>query len=121
MSSVDYLIGMGDWVSGTTVMDERFIGFIDSVDSDTCRIHVTQSDRERIVGKKVGARTSKVRKLDVHKPAADAELRSLIELALMTKDEGWFKELAARLSGGDENAASSPANGGPVHRFAVHE
>ncbi len=121
MSSVDYLIGMGDWVIGTTVMDERFIGFIDSVDSDTCRIHVTQSDRERIVGKKVGARTSKVRKLDVHEPATEAELRSMIELALMTKDEAWFKALASRLSGDDVTAPSSPAFGSPVHRFAVYE
>lgn len=88
-------IKVGDWVSGVTVMDEKFIGFVDEADQPGIyRIVVTQSDRERIVGKRVGARASKVRKLDESSTAGSAdETDVLIELALMTWDESWFQEL----------------------------
>ncbi|MCM3749703.1 hypothetical protein M3223_20325 [Paenibacillus pasadenensis] len=88
-------IKVGDWVSGVTVMDEKFIGFVDEADQPGIyRIVVTQSDRERIVGKRVGARASKVRKLDESSTAGSSdETDVLIELALMTWDESWFREL----------------------------
>ena len=54
MEKNDHLIQVGDWVSGVTVMDEKFIGYVDAADpAGTYRIVVTQSDRDRIVGKRV--------------------------------------------------------------------
>ncbi|MGN7456510.1 hypothetical protein ACTHPH_16995 [Paenibacillus pasadenensis] len=113
-------IQIGDWVSGVTVMDERFIGYVDAADPvGFYRIVVTQSDRERIVGKRVGARASKVRKLSEHGQQAGAgELRTLIELALLTWDEDWFRELTERARTADAEPGKSGSNGMPVNRIS---
>ncbi|OXM17358.1 hypothetical protein [Paenibacillus herberti] len=116
-------IGVGDWVSGVTVMDEKFIGYVDVEDPiGIYRVVVTQSDRDRIIGKRVGARASKVRKLDdSHTAGSGGELESLIELALMTWDEAWFHELASRKGRPTEGEIGKKRPQLPVNRIKMNE
>lgn len=92
------LIKAGDWVSGTSQIDEKFIGFVDEVQEDGfVKVWVTQCDREETVGTIVDAKLAKVKSLPDSAPSTPEELRSLIELALMTHDKAWFTELRAKL------------------------
>jgi len=98
------LIQEGDWISGTSQLDEKFIGYVVSLHGDgILKVWVTQSDRAEIVGTPIEAKLAKVKRLPDSAPSSPEEVRSLIELALMTHDEGWFAELSAGLT------APSPA------------
>ncbi|MEF3303035.1 IDEAL domain-containing protein [Paenibacillus sp. GYB003] len=92
------LLKEGDWVSGTTAQDEKFIGFVESVGAGgTVHVYVTQSDREAAVGTTVETKTAKAKKLPDYVPSAKSQLRDLIELALATHDKEWFESLSAML------------------------
>lgn len=94
------LIQEGDWVSGTSQADEKFIGFVESVSGGGAglKVWVTQCDREEAVGTSIDASAAKVKKLPDHTPSTPEELRGLIELALMTQDKIWFDELSAKMA-----------------------
>lgn len=101
------LIQEGDWVSGTSQSDEKFIGFVESLSGGGTgvKVWVTQCDREEAVGTSIEASLAKVKKLPDHVPTTSEELRSLIELSLMTQDKEWFDALSAQV-----NAAAAPAS-----------
>jgi len=97
--STTALIHEGDWVSGTSQLDEKFIGYVESMNrSGGLKVRVTQCDREDAVGTSVEAALAKVRKLPDYTPSAPEELKDLIELSLATHDKEWFDELSARLA-----------------------
>lgn len=101
------LIREGDWVTGTSYKDEKFIGYVESMNENgVLKVWVTQCDLEETVGLTIETKLSKVKKLPDHTPSAPEELNSLIELALMTHDKEWFDALRAKL------AAASPAAAG---------
>jgi hypothetical protein len=96
---VTTLIRVGDWVSGTSSLDEKFIGFVESTNNGGgLKVWVTQCDLESTVGTSIDAVLAKVKKLPDSSPETPDELRDLIELALMTHDQEWFQELSAKLS-----------------------
>lgn len=104
----------GDWVSGTTIRDERFIGFVQSVTLEgILEIQVTQSDREDLAGKLVEAKSNKVRRMKEAALVRADEVYSLIDLALQTRDEEWFAELTA-------NAEPAPVSGETKVRRAAN-
>ncbi|GAB2690812.1 IDEAL domain-containing protein [Paenibacillus thermoaerophilus] len=114
----------GDWVSGTSTQDEKLIGFVESVnDNGIVKIRVTQSDREDAVGTSVEAQSAKVKRMPDTAPSAAEELRSLIDLALATRDREWFEELSARLaalpSAAADRSAGAPSRTRPsaLHRI----
>ncbi len=89
----------GDWISGTTKLDEKFIGFVQSVnDEGTIKVWATQSDREDIVGTSIQARMTKVKRLTESQPSSREEIQSLTELALATQDKEWFEQLQATMN-----------------------
>jgi hypothetical protein len=91
-------IQIGDWVSGTSLEDEKVIGYVDSMDLyGTVRVMVTQSDREEAIGYMVNSMHFKLEKLDSNVLTSEADLRSLMDLALKTRDQDWFNELGAAL------------------------
>jgi hypothetical protein len=93
------LVREGNWISGTTQHDEKFIGFVQSMNEDgTVRVWVTQSDREAIVGTTILAKLVKVKMLTESGPTSPEEVKSLIELALGTHDKEWFEQLRAELA-----------------------
>ncbi|MFK7696226.1 hypothetical protein [Paenibacillus sp. HJGM_3] len=117
MSAGTKVILEGDWVSGASVEDERFIGFVDSVSagSGLVKVWVTQSDRAEGVGDLVEASLAKVKKLPDQEASAPDELQGLIELALQTHDRAWFEELTTRLNA-QKASTPGPAAGGPKRR-----
>lgn len=90
-------IKVSDWVSGTSAEDEKFIGYVESIDVyGTVKVRVTQCDHEEAIGNTVSSSLSKLYKLTDYVPV-EAGLRSLLDLALMTRDQEWFDDLYANL------------------------
>ncbi len=107
----DALIREGDWVSGTSVKDEKFIGYVESMNENgELKVVVTQCDLQETVGTTIETKLARVKKLPAYTPSAPEEVRSLIELALMTHDKEWFEELRAR-----QSAASATGSAGRQH------
>ncbi|MCZ8516179.1 hypothetical protein O9H85_28060 [Paenibacillus filicis] len=97
---------IGDWVSGTSLMDERFIGYVEAIDKNgLVKIYVTQCDHDAAVGSSIRAWFTHIDRLPEHDPSDIETLRSLMDLALMTRDRAWFDELAAKLA----NRKSEPS------------
>lgn len=90
---------VGDWVSGHSSEGELVRGFIEAVHASqgTVEIFVTDSDREAAIGSAIALRNSSVRKLPSYTGNDESGLLNYIDMALMTKDEDWFKELSAKL------------------------
>ncbi|CAG7644100.1 hypothetical protein PAESOLCIP111_04623 [Paenibacillus solanacearum] len=89
-------IAEGDWVTGNSLQDEKFIGYVESIDlGGMAKIYVTQSDREEAVGRTVEGRLAKLERLPDYEPVEPADVYSLIDLALMTRDQAWFEQLRA--------------------------
>jgi hypothetical protein len=91
------MLQVGDWVGGTSFMDERLIGYVDAVSGGKVRVFVTQSDHEEAVGEIVEGSLAKLERLEDYVPNTVEDLRSLMDLALMARDEAWFNELSAAL------------------------
>lgn len=92
-------VRIGDWISGVSQTDEKFIGYVESIHvGGVLKVWVTQCDREQTVGTSVETVLSKVKKLPESVPSTGEELRSLIELSLQTRDQDWFEELSAKLA-----------------------
>jgi hypothetical protein len=89
----------GDWVSGTTVNDERIRGYVETVSKnlESALVRVTQSDRERIVGRVAESFVSRLELLKVDAGLDEKSLKDLIDIALLAKDEAWFTELTSAL------------------------
>jgi hypothetical protein len=96
--SKEEVIQIGDWVSGTSIVDQKVIGYVESMDIyGGIKVHVTQSDHERAIGYVVESRLAKLEKLNEYIPSDEIDLRSLMDLALATRDQPWFEELGAAL------------------------
>jgi hypothetical protein len=94
------MLQVSDWVTGTTLEDERLIGFVEEIGSDGwVKVWVTQSDHEEIVSSVIEVKKSKVRKLP-EQGLNKEDARALIELALETHDRAWFDELQSVQSSG---------------------
>jgi hypothetical protein len=90
-------VNVGDWVSGTSQEDEKFIGYVEALYAEGgLRVRVTQSDHAEAVGRAVDSMTAKVAKLPVYVPVQKEELELLLDLALQTHDREWFDELTGR-------------------------
>jgi hypothetical protein len=90
-------IQLGDWVSGTTVYDERIRGYVEMVNKNlgSVLVRVTQSDRENAVGRVAESLLNKLELLGVD--ADEQAFQDLIDIALTTRDEEWFMELTSSL------------------------
>ncbi|MEK8131910.1 IDEAL domain-containing protein [Paenibacillus filicis] len=89
----------GDWVSGSSAADEKFIGYVESFNEHgAVLVRVTQSDHEEIVNTSIEASRIKIKKLPERSPSTREELLGLIDLALMTHDKEWFENLELKLA-----------------------
>jgi hypothetical protein len=91
---------VGDWVSGRTGRGELVHGYIEALQplQGSVVVRVIQSDREAAVGRGVPVRNSAVRKLPDYAAEDVSGLNEMIELALQTRDEAWFRELSEKLN-----------------------
>jgi hypothetical protein len=88
----------GDWVSGKSVNDEKFHGYIETLDvmNQTVKVKVTSCDHEKAIGRTIECfmHTLELLPLEVRNEAG--QLYDLIDLALSAKDKGWFLELTSQ-------------------------
>ncbi|MCA1054049.1 IDEAL domain-containing protein [Rossellomorea aquimaris] len=94
------ILTTGDWIKGTTTDGELIIGYIEEIDLGTASLKakVITSDHKEIEGYTIPLRIKDAKKLPHTKIANKEQIRFLIDLALVTGDEEWFKELSAKLN-----------------------
>ncbi|QMV43444.1 hypothetical protein [Cohnella cholangitidis] len=93
-------VEISDWVQAKTRNGELIHGFVEALDSqqEMATVYTVKSDNAESVGKSVVVRERWLRKLPEYSPQDSEAIRSLIDIALMTRDEQWFSELSPALS-----------------------
>jgi hypothetical protein len=111
---------LGDWVSGISPQDELFIGFVESTDSEGfAKVFVTQSDNTSAIGSTLKASLKQMETLPESALSEPESIRSLIDLALSTRDRGWFEELAGQLASSQSPRASVQDDGFQANDIGV--
>ncbi|MGZ0052529.1 IDEAL domain-containing protein [Brevibacillus gelatini] len=100
---------ISDWVMGKTRHDELVQGFVETVDTwrGIARVFVVKSDNEETIGKLVAIPLPWLERMSTGTFDDVEQLHDLIDLALVTKDEAWFKELTAKLQEKQQMASES--------------
>jgi hypothetical protein len=95
-----YLLKNGDWVQGRSREGELIHGFVETVDSiqEIVKVNVVESDNEKTIGKSIWLLNTSAEKLPDLTVSNESQLLSLIDLALLSKDEQWFMELSMQLA-----------------------
>lgn len=91
---------ISDWVQAKGDNGELIHGFIETINrvQAIARIFVVQSDNEESIGKPVVVQENMIKKLPEMAYDEADQLITLIDIALMTRDEQWFNELTGKLS-----------------------
>ncbi|MEH7375852.1 IDEAL domain-containing protein [Neobacillus drentensis] len=94
-----YRFENGDWVQGRSRDGKLIHGYIETVDTHKgmLQVKVVDSDNEKAIGKSIWIVNKRAEKLPETTGRNESELLALIDLALLFKDEHWFKELSAKL------------------------
>jgi hypothetical protein len=89
----------GDWVSGKSVNDEKFHGYIEGLDiaKGTVRVKITACDNESSIGRSAECFISTLDALPLDILNHQGPLFNLIDISLSVRDEAWFMELTAQL------------------------
>ena len=90
----------GDWVQGRSRDGELIHGYVETIDSiqDIVKVNVVESDNEKAIGKSIWLLNKSAEKLPDLSVNNESQLLSLIDLALLSKDEQWFMELSTKLA-----------------------
>ncbi|MDF0727088.1 IDEAL domain-containing protein [Cytobacillus sp. S13-E01] len=90
---------VGAWIKGKWKNGELFHGFIDSYEpfSRSVKVRVVKSDNEGLEGKTISVIESKIERLGTTITYSREAILNLIDVALLIKDENWFKELSLQL------------------------
>jgi uncharacterized protein YpiB (UPF0302 family) len=93
-----YRFENGDWVQGRSRDGELIHGYVETVDSSQgmVKVNVVESDNEKAIGKSIWILNKRTEKLPDLTVSNESHLLTLIDLALLTKDEQWFMELSAK-------------------------
>ncbi|ARK30185.1 IDEAL domain-containing protein [Halalkalibacter krulwichiae] len=91
---------VGDWIKGKSRTGELIHGYIDGIElyNTLIRVLILKSDNKNLVGRYMKLDE---REVEVQSPITnfnEGELLNLIDMALSTKDERWFYELASKLN-----------------------
>ncbi|MGO0061212.1 hypothetical protein ACTID9_14525 [Brevibacillus fluminis] len=94
-----YQLSVGDWVKAKAKSGELLHGFIESVDlmQGIANVYVVDSDLADSVGRSVELYTHSVEKYPVTAIETEEQILDAIDLALLTRDEAWFRDLYADL------------------------
>ncbi|MGG1658201.1 IDEAL domain-containing protein [Brevibacillus sp. NRS-1366] len=108
------LVEIGDWVTGKTKNGELIHGFVESTDSlrGTVKVYVVDSDNDIAVGKSIVTVKQWIDVLPVSTFEDEEHMSDLIDLALVTKDKEWFRELTAKTA----KRQASRSSGGFIAR-----
>lgn len=91
---------IGDWVQGRSSNGELIHGYVETVDSiqEIVKVKVVESDNEEAISKSIWLQNKRSEKLPDLSVSNESQLLSLIDLALLSKDEQWFMELSLKLA-----------------------
>ncbi|MBD2844207.1 IDEAL domain-containing protein [Paenibacillus sp. IB182496] len=93
-------VQIGDWVQGHTSQGELVHGYVESfVYGSGVKVAVVHSDHDEAIGHSASLRAGKYKALPESGLEDAQACKSLIDLALATRDEAWFAELTDRLRG----------------------
>ncbi len=86
---------VSDWVKGKSTNDERFRGYVESIDEahHIAFVRVVESDNRKAIGKIVKSHLHQTEKLPDQVFTSKEQIKSLIDVALMIGDRSWFREL----------------------------
>jgi hypothetical protein len=89
----------GDWVSGKSVNDEKFHGYIEGLDiaKGRVRVKITECDNINSIGRTAECFTSTLEALPLDILNQQGHLFNLIDISLSVRDEAWFMELTTQL------------------------
>ncbi|WP_179106422.1 IDEAL domain-containing protein [Terribacillus halophilus] len=109
MSDNQSFVTVGDWVTGHSINDELFTGFVEAVNAklNTVKVYVTESDHKNTIGKTIETFQSKIKYFPPVEEQSRAHLLNLIDLSLMSGDKDWFLHLTEDLKVLDELEAAS--------------
>lgn len=95
-----YLFENGDWVQGRSNDGELVHGYVETVDSNQriIKVNVVESDNEKAIGKSLWILNKWSEKLPDLTISNESQILTLIDLALLSKDEQWFMELSGQLA-----------------------
>jgi predicted RNA-binding protein with RPS1 domain len=90
----------GDWVQGRSSDGELIHGYVETLDSiqEIVKVKVVESDNEKAISKSIWLLNKWAEKLPDLTVSNESQLLSLIDLALLSKDEQWFMELSTKLA-----------------------
>ncbi|UPM56193.1 IDEAL domain-containing protein [Gottfriedia acidiceleris] len=96
----DSILKIGDWVKGISLHGELVIGYVESLTNfdEVVKVNVITSDHKKTVGKTIQMLNRNVKKIPDSKVTNKEQIHFLIDLALSTGDEDWFKELSSQLN-----------------------
>lgn len=96
----NYRFENGDWVQGRSRDGELIHGYVETVDSiqEIVKVKVIESDNEEAISKSMWILNKRAEKLPDLPVNNESQLLSLIDLALLSKDEQWFMELSTQLA-----------------------
>lgn len=95
-----YLFENGDWVQGRSNDGALVHGYVETVDSNQriIKVNVVESDNEKAIGKSLWILNKWSEKLPDLTISNESQILTLIDLALLSKDEQWFMELSGQLA-----------------------
>lgn len=98
--SDNYRFENGDWVQGRSRDGELIHGYVETIDSiqGIVKVNVVESDNKKAIGKSIWLLNKSAEKLPDLTVRNESQLLSLIDLALLSKDEQWFMELSTKLA-----------------------
>jgi len=111
---------ISDWVQANTSNGELIHGYIDSRDEQQgiAKLMVVKSDNEEIVGKVITVREHGLKLLPVTSFDDVGHILNLIDMALSTHDEAWFRELTEKLIPAGSTAKENHSIPRVHHSFA---
>lgn len=98
--SDNYRFENGDWVQGRSRDGELIHGYVETIDAiqGIVKVNVVESDNKKAIGKSIWLLNKSAEKLPDLTVSNESQLLSLIDLALLSKDEQWFMELSTKLA-----------------------
>lgn len=89
---------VGHWVEGETWDKQRICGYVINIENpeDIAKVYIVDSINEELPGRMIRVLTKSLQEVQEQGPT-QAALEQLIDIALLIKDEEWFKQLSKQL------------------------
>lgn len=89
---------VGHWVQGETWDKQKICGYVINIENpeDIIKVYIVDSTNQELPGRIIRVLSKSLQEVP-EQESAKAALEQLIDIALLTKDEKWFKQLSKQL------------------------